>query len=40
MTDRVGMMSHGRLVAIHEAGEHDASDLVRASAVQATEAAA
>ena len=32
MSDRVGIMSHGRLVGIHRPGELDATALVRASA--------
>jgi ABC-type sugar transport system ATPase subunit len=41
MSDRVGIMSHGRMVAIHRPGELDADALVRFSAgVQAVEAAA
>jgi ABC-type sugar transport system ATPase subunit len=41
MSDRVGIMSHGRMVAIHRPDELDASMLVRASAgVRALETAA
>jgi ABC-type sugar transport system ATPase subunit len=32
MSDRVGIMSHGRLVGIHRPDELDATALVRASA--------
>jgi ABC-type sugar transport system ATPase subunit len=41
MSDRVGIMSHGRMVAIHRPGDLDADALVRFSAgVQAVDAAA
>ena len=41
MSDRVGIMSNGRMVAIHRPGELDANALIRFSAgVQAVEAAA
>jgi hypothetical protein len=41
MSDRVGIMSHGRMVAIHRPSDLDTDALVRFSAgVQAVEATA